>query len=44
MPFGIMAKRWRFLLKVSQQSLNKARRMVNAAVCLHNLMKMFMEI
>ena len=38
--FGILAQRWQFLLGSSQQSPDVVTKMVNAAVCLHNLMRM----
>ena len=38
--FGILAQRWRFLLTVSQQEPDIVRKKVNAAICLHNLMRM----
>jgi len=37
--FGILAQRWRFLLKVCEQSPDVVRKMVMAAICLHNLMR-----
>ena len=38
--FGILANRWQFLLTTLQQCPEVVRKMVIAAVCLHNLMRM----
>ena len=38
--FGILAQRWQILLRTMQQASDNVRLIVEACVCLHNLMRM----
>lgn len=38
--FGILAQRWRFLVHTSEQGPHVVHKKVNAAICVHNLMRM----